>query len=550
MRVEELITSQLVLHGVTCAFGVPGTQNVGTYDAVSRSSIGLTTMTHELAAGFAAVGYGRVAGRPAALLAIPGPGITYCVAALAEALHDSVPLVLITQSASTTNGPEYQLQALDERTLLSPVTKSIVELESPENTVRAVSQAIEQATSGTPGPVVLLLRKGLGEQSINTQQTVAEPGPLESPEQALREMADRIRGSRHTLFFASHLIDDVSSIFRRLVENTSAMVMTTPGARGVIAESHSNCLTTDMRDSGVANDVVSKFDLIVSFGVKLSHSNTFGFKLALPDDRLIHISDGVHATSSKYGGSQIRCAPADAVRVLGKIFDEKQTDHLKAAVPRVIPLRTKKEPKITGARQARVSGFFEELREVLPDQSIVVTDTGNHQFFTRRYYSVERPAGLLTPAEFQSMGFGLPAALGAKIAEPATPVVLIIGDGGIRISGMDLTTMARLGIGIPVFVFCDGRFGLIRDQQILQHGRVAGTDLPELRLESLAEAAGANYDLLDDNLGEIVGNALDSHVPTLIEVNIRDSRDMRRREKIAKAKNMIRHIVPRSLTAR
>ena len=145
------------------------------------------------------------------------------------------------------------------------------------------------------------------------------------------------------------------------------------------------------------------------------------------------------------------------------------------------------------------------------------------------------------------MGFGLPAALGAKCAEPDIPVVLIIGDGGLQVSGMELATLAKLELGIPIFVFCDGRFGAIHQQQTQRFGRTVGTDLPEVRLESLAATFGLSYETLDNNLAEILSESLDRRVPTIIEVELVDSPAIKRQARKSAVKGVIRQLVPDSL---
>ena len=549
MRVEEQVFSQLSSLGVSAAFGVPGSQNVGYYDAIDRSAINLTTTTHELSAGFAAVAFGRVARRPAVLLTIPGPGMTDSISALAEALHDSVPLIMVTQRASSKDGPRYQLQALDEKALLAPVVKSVVELGSVEQVSGAVATAYSRATTGAPGPVVLIVDKGLGHQKAELQQIAASEDPGSSTE-SLLQLAERISNSRKILFFVSHAADSVSAELKRLADATGASVMATPGARGVFDELLPGYLATDERDPELINSILSTYDLIVSFGVKYSHSNTFGFELSMPPDRLVHVSSDPLPAEDLHSSAHIVFDPAAAISFLAQRFTDSQGRPSERAKTDKVPLSQLLEPTVIGTRSGTVCAFFQELRTILPSESILVTDTGNHQTFARRHFSVGRPAGLLTPAEFQFMGFGLPAALGAKCAEPDTPVVLIIGDGGLQVSGMELATLTKLELGIPIFVFCNGRFESIHQQQTQRFGRTVGTDLPVVRLDSLAAAFGLSYDKLDNNLAEVLSNSLGRCVPTIIEVELVDSPAIKSQARKSAVKGVIRKLVPDSLLRR
>jgi thiamine pyrophosphate-dependent acetolactate synthase large subunit-like protein len=179
------------------------------------------------------------------------------------------------------------------------------------------------------------------------------------------------------------------------------------------------------------------------------------------------------------------------------------------------------EPVVEGATPA---AFFATLRAALPRDAVLVTDSGLHQVLARRYYTVLSPRGFLYPSDLQSMGFGLPAALGAKLAAPSRAVVVVMGDGGLAMTGLELLTAVREKLPVVVVVLNDGQLNLIRLQQLKEFGRASGVELLVPDLELLAQAIGARYSTAANDLSKAVAAALEEQGPTLIEVAVGDSR--------------------------
>jgi acetolactate synthase-1/2/3 large subunit len=199
------------------------------------------------------------------------------------------------------------------------------------------------------------------------------------------------------------------------------------------------------------------------------------------------------------------------------------------------------EPSVHGVNPGTPAGFFAMLRRILPADSCLVTDSGSHQVLAGRHYRAHAARGLVTPSDFQSMGFGLPSAIGAALASPNKPVVALIGDGGLHISAMEIVTAVREQIPLTVIVFNDGVLGQIRLQQFARFGRAHATDLLTPDLALLAQAIGANYLYFDgeNNLRE----AIHSNSVTLVEVSIGDSNAIR----IDRAKGLVRQTARRAL---
>jgi acetolactate synthase-1/2/3 large subunit len=208
---------------------------------------------------------------------------------------------------------------------------------------------------------------------------------------------------------------------------------------------------------------------------------------------------------------------------------------------------TEAEPRIAGATSMPPAEFFGWLRAALPRETIVATDSGLHQILTRRYYDVLSPRGLICPSDFQSMGFGLPAAIGAKLGAPDRPVVAIVGDGGFLMSGMDMLAARREELPLLVIVFNDGHLNQIRLHQWADYGRAHAVDLLNPEYAALAAAFGVGYLRFGECESADIARALRGPGPTLLEVVVRDSGDMYRLSAIARAKEAVRHGVPRGL---
>jgi acetolactate synthase-1/2/3 large subunit len=201
------------------------------------------------------------------------------------------------------------------------------------------------------------------------------------------------------------------------------------------------------------------------------------------------------------------------------------------------------EPVVHGVTPANAASFFAALRRVLPRNAIVVTDSGLHQGLVRRHFDVLAPRGLILPSDFQSMGFGLPAAIGAKLAAPERAVVAVLGDGGFAMSGMELLTAVREKIPLTVIVFNDGRLNLIRLQQFSSFGRSESVELLNPEFGAFAAAVGARYALVEGNAEQVLRSAVESADVTLVEVRVGDSPAIH----LMRAKGLTRETARRAL---
>ncbi|MFW6193456.1 MAG: thiamine pyrophosphate-binding protein [Gemmatimonadota bacterium] len=528
------ITRTLDELGVEHAFGVPGTQNVQLLEHLRRSPLRFVSAASELGAAFMANGYFRASGRPGLLVTIGGPGFTLALTGIAEARHDSAALLWLVVTRRPPEGRRFGLQALDVAGVASPLVKAVHEAEDPENLPGLVRKAHARAVSGEPGPVLVEIDASLlgpggtkpartaaageGASKRMSSAGTAPRSPLESAD--LERLIARLRASERVVLYVGQGAADAAGSVRRLSRAWRAPVLASTSGRGVVPEDDDLALMVDRpgADPTAVNELFGEADLILVLGCKLSHNGSHGFQLHLPPEKLVHVDASREVLEANFpAGLAIRARVSDVVAGLleGGAAEARtgggwSVDEIAAWGERLAldSEDASAEVGIRGGRPDGIPAFFHLLRELLPREAVLVTDSGRHQMQARHHFPVLAPRGLVAPSDFQSMGFGVPAAVGARLAAPERPVVALVGDGGFAMSGMELRAAVREGLSLTVIVFNDGELGLIRQQQHREWGRSVGTRLGALDCRALAAAAGARHVTLTGDLRDTLEEAL------------------------------------------
>lgn len=526
----RVLCSTLEQLGVQHIFGLPGTQNMSLFEALRQSSMRTILATNELCAGFMANGYYRASGKVGVLTTIPGPGFACAVAAIAEASEDSAALLYLVNKPSTSPGMKFNLQAIDQSAILAPLARRVIEVDRAEDMADRLSEAFAATTTGEPGPVVLQIdqRAISGDTVESTPSMMTRPARPSSEE--IRRAVQRVRNSSRALFFVGQGVNDAGRLLLQLAEHLRAPVITTRSARGVLPEDHPLAMTFDFSESGVCglNDLLDRSDLIIAIGCKLSHNGTRGFKLRFPKEKLIHVDASSEVLGANYPAQlEIRADSASFLEALTDSDAAWRSRQSKWSEEELAPCRNSGasnpkavEPKMHGFDPPTPESFFGALRAALPNDACLVTDSGLHQVLATRHFRVQHARGMIIPSDFQSMGFGLPAAIGAKLAAPERAVVALIGDGGLLMSGMELVTAVREQIPLTVIVFNDGALGQIRLQQLSSYGHSHATELCTPNLELFAKSIGANYLHLRGDTLESLRSAVRGNCVTLVEVSV------------------------------
>jgi acetolactate synthase-1/2/3 large subunit len=558
MNGAEALWAALASAGVDTAFGLPGTQSIVLHEALRRSSVRSVVATSELAAAFMAVGYFRASGRVAAVSTIPGPGFTYALTGLAEALHDSAGLLHLFGRAPT-GGRPFQFQVIDQRAIASPLLKGIVELHRREDASEAGRRAVALASTGEPGPVGIEWdAEALSGTSTTVPVVPVGPLPAEFEPGMLEEAVRRMRVARRPVLLVGGGGCSGAGVVRSIAEGLRAPVLTTVSGRGVVPEDHPLSLAWDAARSGVSgvNEVIRGSDCVLALGCKLTAAATALFRLELPPERLIRVDASQLVLEAGYPASLSFVAKVEdwgprflaAVGATGaspgstwtedEVADQRRTLRENSAAAH--------DPVVNGVEPRTPAALFASIRKALPRDGIVVTDSGLHQELTRRHLDVLAPRGLVTPSDYQSMGFGIPAAIGAALAAPSRRVVAVVGDGGFAMGGMELLTAARERIPLTVVVLADGYFNRIRLQQFEQFGRSSDVDLVNPDFGAFAEAVGASHVRIDGDPDRSFAEAFRSPGVSLVEVRLGDSAGIR----VARARGLARHAARSALGPR
>jgi acetolactate synthase-1/2/3 large subunit len=528
----ERLCRALETLGVETVFGLPGTQNIALFEALRKSRLRTIVATHELSASFMANGYARASGRPGVLLTIPGPGFTYSLTGLAEALLDSVPVLSIVGEPARAPGRRFQLQALDQRAVVAPLVKRIFDLESAEGIEAILEEAHAVSQAGEPGPVVVQVSPRVLSEEVAASPS-ASSGPRLSKAPSVDEIALRLSGARRVVLYVGQGANGAAAELLQLMETLKAPLVTTTSGRGVVPESHPWVLSFDRRSVQVLNELVESANLVLALGCKFSHNGAHGFRLRLAPDRLIHVDASEAVLGANYDASLTLAADVPSViralldrclslgKSVGSGFSEEEVGQWRRRVTEAAPQGT--DVTIRGARPASIEGFFAALRRAMPAESCLVLDSGRHQMMARRNFSVLRPRGLILPADLQAMGFALPAAIGAKLARKDRTVVALLGDGGFAMSGLELLTAVREQIPLTVIVFNDGVYGAISRLQLGAYGRLHGTELQNPDFRRFAESVGAHYVRLAGDIETNLSKAIGAGGVWIVEVVLRES---------------------------
>jgi len=547
------IAQALARHGVRRAFGVPGTQTAALVEALRGSGVAFTLAAHEVGAAFMAGGHFRAGGGPAIVLTIGGPGFTNALTGIAEARQDSAALLHVVNAPPTAPGERFRLQEIDQAAIAGPLVKGTYRIGPDSDPDTVLGEAIRRAVGGEPGPVLVEIGAGSGSARRPPERLPGDGAGDGGPavEAGLDELARRWQAALRPVVLAGQGASGAANAMRRLVEGVRCPVLTTPSARGLLPEDHPLAMGFDVLRGGVetANSLLERSDLVLVTGAKLGHNGSAGFRLRLAEERLVRVDTDATALAANYPASLAVEATTETLleRLLAAERPESRWPMAELAETRA-RLRTPDErvpdPVVHGPPGiGRASEFFGWLRETLPAQAILVTDSGLHQVLARRHYDVLSARGLLAPSDFQSMGFGLPTAIGARLGAPDRPVAAVVGDGGFLMSGLELTTAVRDGIGLLAIVFNDGHLNQIRIQQLRDEGRSFGVDVGSLDHGRFAEAIGVDHVAFEEigAAGDLL-RRLEGDRPVLLEVRVGDSWAMRSRSAGARLKSVLRGV--------
>lgn len=472
----QIIIRLLERQAVRIVPGIPGGTNLPLYDALSESPpIRHVLARHEQGAGFIAQGMARVTGRPAVFFATSGPGATNTLTALADAKLDSVPLVCITGQVPTALIGTDAFQEVDTYGMSIPVTKHNFLVRSAADLLEVVPRAFRIAASGRPGPVLIDVPKDVQTATVEVGEWPAAGRAeafLEVPSDQLQEAARLIAGARRPILYLGGGIarPDAARSARALAEKGSIPVALSLMALGALPWNHPlNLGLLGMHGARHANLALEESDLLIVAGARLDDRATGKIGEFCPGARVLHV-DIDESEIGKLRAAHLGIV-GDAGHVLGELLPRVEGRGRKAWLGRVDALRAANPPYLPGlAEPGSPYGLLRQAARVLGHDAIVATDVGQHQMRTAQAYPFTRPRQWLTSGGLGTMGFGLPAAIGAALAEPGRPVLCVSGDGSLLMNLQELATAAEEGVEVKVLLMNNQSLGLVHQQQDLFYG--------------------------------------------------------------------------------
>jgi len=526
----QLTVRLLERQGVRVVAGIPGGANLPIYDALSQSSqIRHILARHEQGAGFIAQGMARVSGVPAVCMASSGPGATNLLTAIADAKLDSIPLVAITGQVPRGMIGTDAFQEVDTYGLTIPITKHNFLVDSAEELLEVIPCAFRIAASGRPGPVLIDIPKDVQLESIEVSAWPAPgaPDPVPAVDGALIERAAALieAAERPILYLGGGIMHaGASELALALAEKSSLPTVMTLMALGALPADHPLSLgMLGMHGARCTNLALDECDLLIVAGARFDDRATGKVAAFCPNAKIIHIDiDSAELDKIKTAHVGIR---GDAASVLRELLSRVPAQNREswrartAELKRLFPLAT---PGVDDPRTHY--GLIRAVAECLDDEAIVATDVGQHQMWVAQSYPLRRPRRWLTSGGLGTMGFGLPAAIGAALAEPQGTVVCFSGDGSILMNVQELATAAEEDINVKVVLMNNNALGLVHQQQTLFYGKriYASRFRAAPDFVRIAEGFGLCAVDLDtaENPKEALRDALTTRGPCLIHASI------------------------------
>ena len=471
----QLIIRLLERQGIGVIPGIPGGASLPLYDAMYGSGIRHVLARHEQGAGFIAQGMARASGKAAVCFGTSGPGATNLLTAIADAKLDSIPLIAITGQVPRAMIGTDAFQEIDTYGLTVPITKHNFLVRSAAELVDVVPEAFRIGTSGRPGPVVIDVPKDVQTESVDID-SYPEPGTATpAPRITQAEIGDAARlinlARRPVVLIGAGVIAaGAADGLRRLIDKASLPVAATLLGLGAIPHDHPLFLgMVGMHAARCTNLVLEECDLLIALGMRFDDRATGKASEFCPRARILHID----IDPSELGKIKRPCLGivADVGEAIAAIEAHVVASDRSEWIAHMMKLRVRHALLTPGADDAmQPYGIIRHTAAMVGDEAIVSTDVGQHQMWAAQAYPLSRPRQWLTSGGLGTMGFGLPAAIGAALAAPQRPVVCFTGDGSLLMNLQELATAVEEDVNIKIVVLNNGHLGLVRQQQQLFYG--------------------------------------------------------------------------------
>lgn len=498
MNGAEIFVRSLIAEKVEVVFGYPGGATIGVYDALHDiSDIKHVLTRHEQGATHAAEGYAKATGKPGVVLVTSGPGATNTVTGIADAFMDSIPLVVFTGQVALRLIGNDAFQEADIVGITRPVTKHNYLVRDVRELAQTIKEAFYIATSGRPGPVLVDLPK-----DVMAHKAVFEyPGTVtlrsyqptvEGHAKQIKKAAEVINSAKRPVLYVGGgvILADAAAELRAFAEKVRCPVTTTLHGLGAFSEDHPLALgMLGMHGTWYSNMAVQYCDVLIAVGARFDDRVTGNVDAFAAEAKKIHIDIDPSAISKNV---QVDVPiVGDVKRVLGKLIDHVHPLATADWLKTIAEWKKEHPLRYQSGEELRAQYVIQTLGEITRGNAIVVTDVGQHQMWTAQFFNYVHPRTHITSGGLGTMGFSLPAAMGAAFGRKDLPVVSISGDGGFQMNSQEMATIVQHKLPIKIFVINNGFLGMVRQwQELFWRRRYSQVQLANPDFVKLAEAYG------------------------------------------------------------
>jgi acetolactate synthase-1/2/3 large subunit len=526
MTGAQAAAAALACECVPCVFGIPGAQSNEFWDALKARRVPYLLVSNESSASVMADASARATGTVGVFSVVPGPGLTNAMTGIGEALLDSVPIVGIITDVDRAPGARIgQVHSLPNAPLAAPIVKAVIEVRHQAEIPGAIYQAFEVARSGEPGPVAVIIPFPFFNAAWDYDQPPPPPMPVPFDEAAFRRvvcaLADR---KRRVGIYAGMGCVDSGPQLAAVAEMLQAPVATSVSGKGCIPDSHPLAVGWGYGKQGTraAEKTFKDVDLVLAVGVRFSEVSTANY--AMPRHHVIHVDINPNNLGKNVPTCATLCSDAGVFfeRLLAeapslqrpscpglvrKIHDVRQVDHRENSFPKI---NCGVDPMF----------FLTQLRCALGPDELIFVDVTASTHWASEAIGVEGPRRYFTPANNQSMGWAIPAAIGAQRVRPDRMVVSITGDGCFLMSAMELSTAARACLPVKFFVLDDGGYHYMQMLQEPVYRRTTATEIARINHAAFAQGVGLTYNeiAINPDVAPGIGRALATPGPVLTRV--------------------------------
>lgn len=469
----EITIKLLERQGISVISGIPGGANLPLYNALYKSTIKHVLARHEQGSGFIAQGMARSSGKAAVCFATSGPGVVNLLTAIADAKLDSVPVVAITGQVNYSLIGTDAFQEIDTYGLTIPITKHNFLVRSAKELLEVIPEAFRIAESGRPGPVVVDIPKDVQTEEWEFEEwpEIGKKTEVEVNDNDLsniQKACQLINNSKKPVIYAGGGVvnSEASNIVYELATKNSIPVTSTLMGLGCFPPDHKQYIgMLGMHGAIYTNKILHEADLILALGVRFDDRATGKVIDFCPNATIIHIDideseiDKIKSSNLSIGGDAGKIIEEMLPNINRDTRNEWITfvDQMKIEFPFVLPKENPYHPIY----------FIKSISNYAPADAIITTDVGQHQMWTAQSYPFKKPRTFLTSGGLGTMGFGLPAAIGAGLQNPDKRIICISGDGSFHMNIQELSTLKDLNLNVTIFLMNNGHLGLVRQQQEL-----------------------------------------------------------------------------------